>query len=164
MRLKGSSRPAGAERSNGLVELTGWFKKYKSGKKKFFVLRDEDQDSSPRLEYYDSEKKFNTGQVPKRSIALKTCFNIARQSDPKYKNVIALYTKDGSLSFIVDSDELCATWMKKLIALQRGERDGDDAHCPPYGKLTYETYLKRQGRLELIIINRHSCTQFQFRM
>lgn len=144
MRLMGSSRhSSGAERSHGMVVLTGWFKKYKNGKRKFFVLRDEDQDSSPRLEYYDSEKKFNTGQMPKRSIALKTCFDITKRVDPKCRNVIALYTKDDCFCFIVDSDELFTAWMKKLIALQRGERDGDDLNRSTFGMYHYNFQSKK---------------------
>lgn len=133
----GSSRHStAAERSNGIVVLTGSFKKYKNGRKKFFVLRDEDEFTTPRLEYYDSEKKFNAGQMPKRSIALRTCFDIGKRADAKYRNVIALYTKDDCFCFIVDNDETFNTWMRKLIALQRGEGDGDDSDSPKLdGKL-----------------------------
>lgn len=143
----GSSRQSTAgERSNGLVVLTGSFKKYKSGRKKFFVLRDEDEFSTPRLEYYDSEKKFSAGQLPKRSIALKACYNIAKRGDQKCKNVVALYSKDECFSFIVDNDETFAKWMKNLIALQRGERDADDLNGP-----TFDTY---QGNKQQVILSK----------
>lgn len=133
MRLMGSSRHStAAERSSGLIVLTGSFKKLKNSKRKYFVLRAEDEFSTPRLEYYDSEKKFNAGQMPKRSIALKTCFDIGKRPDSKYRNVIGLYTKDDCFSFIIDNDETFNTWLKKLIALQRGELDVDDSTSPVY--------------------------------
>lgn len=91
-------------------------------KKKYFVLRCESPDFPARLEYYDSEKKFKAHQPPKRSINLRTCFNINRRTDMKQKYVIALYTKDDCFCIVLDSEEERESWLKALWALQ----DGDD--------------------------------------
>lgn len=93
-------------------------------KKKFFIIRGDSTDSSvstARIEYYDSEKKWRTNHTPKRSILLKTCFNINRRTDTKHKYVIALYTKDDCFCLVFDTEEEMADWLKALLALQQGE-------------------------------------------
>lgn len=127
----------GAIGSTGAVVRTGYLRKLKTSRKKFFVLRSENAESSARLEYYDSEKKFNAGLPPKRSIQLKTCFNINRKQDTKYKHVIALYTKDDSFCVVLDSEEELETWLKALLSLQRGEDiiDGEVPR-PTFGEYT----------------------------
>lgn len=113
----------------------GLLKKLKTSRKKWFVLRAETAESSARLEYYDSEKKFNNGLPPKRSIPLKTCFNINKRNDTKYKHVIALYTKDDCFCVVLESEEDLDAWLKALLSLQHGEEvvDGETPK-PTFGK------------------------------
>ncbi|WAR16560.1 IRS1-like protein, partial [Mya arenaria] len=63
----------------------GLLKKLKTMKKKYFILRSTSSSGPSRLDYYDSEKKFKTGHLPKRSIHLFKCFNINKKID-KHKS------------------------------------------------------------------------------
>lgn len=119
----------------GPIVCCGYLKKLKTCRKKWFVLRSETCESPARLEYYDSEKKFNGGQPPKRVITLRTCFNINKRSDTKYKYVIALYTKDDCFCVVLDTEEDRDMWLKALLSLQHGEdvTDGEPPK-PIFGK------------------------------
>lgn len=116
------------------VVKTGYLKKLKTMRKKFFVLRGDSADASARLEYYDSEKKWKAHQNPKRSITLKTCFNINRRSDVRQKHVIALYTKNDCFCVVLETEEELEDWLKALLSLQQGE-DMPDGELP---KPTFE--------------------------
>lgn len=121
----------------GAIVRCGYLKKLKTSRKKWFVLRDETCDTSARLEYYDSEKKFNNGQHPKRSIPLKTCFNINKRSDTKHKHVIALYTKDDCFCVVLESEEELESWLKALLSLQHGEEIAEgETPRPTFGKFS----------------------------
>lgn len=122
---------------NGIV-LSGYLKKLKTSRKKWFVLRADTRESPARLDYYDSEKKFLAGVRPKRSIMLKTCFNINKRTDTKYKHVIALYTKVDCFCVVLDSEEDLDTWLKPMLTFQHGEDvcDGDDIR-PTFGELFF---------------------------
>lgn len=131
MSVKSSNSIPGDE----TVVRAGYLKKLKTFKKKYFVLRAEAPESSARLEYYDSEKKFNNGQAPKRSIPLKTCFNINKRGDTKHKHVIALYTKDDCFCIVLESEEELEAWLKALLSLQHGEEAADgETPRPTFGK------------------------------
>ncbi|XP_054719451.1 insulin receptor substrate 2-B-like [Uloborus diversus] len=100
------------------IKKAGILRKLKTMKKKYFVLRT-DSDSGPaRLEYYDNEKKFKAGVTSKRSIAIKTCFNINRKVDAKHKLAIALYTKDDCFSVVADSEASLDEWLNAMLELQ----------------------------------------------
>lgn len=134
MSVKSSSstgEPAGGE-----VVRVGYLRKLKTMRKKFFVLRAESLDTSARLEYYDSEKKYRSSQPPKRSISLKACFNINKRVDTKHKNVIALFTKDDCFCVVLESERDLEDWLKSLLSLQHGEDfvDGETPK-PMFGKL-----------------------------
>lgn len=109
--------------SKGEVVRCGLHKKLKTSKKKYFVLRADTPESSACLEYYDSEKKYISGQAPKRSIALKACFNINKYSEnqSKYKHVIALYTKDDCFCMVLENEKELDSWLTALLSLQQGE-------------------------------------------
>ena len=95
-------------------------------KKKYFVLRSTSSSGPARLEYYDSEKKFNLGQLPKRSIHLHTCFNINRKSDNRHKNSIALYTKEECFSVICEDEKEQENWLSLMLEYQNEYvRDGE---------------------------------------
>lgn len=114
-------------------ELFCWFF-FQTMKKKFFVLRSTSSSGPARLEYYDSEKKFNANHHPKRSIHLHTCFNINRKSDSRHKYAIALYTKEDCFSVICEDEKEQETWLSLMLDYQNEYvRDGDRGR-EHYGK------------------------------
>lgn len=125
--------------ADGGVVRSGYLKKLKTSRKKWFVLRGDTRESPARLDYYDSEKKFLAGVRPKRSIMLKTCFNINRRTDTKYKHVIALYTKVDCFCVVLDSEEELDAWLKPMLSFQHGEDvcDGEILK-PTFGELYYK--------------------------
>ncbi|XP_018563090.2 insulin receptor substrate 1 isoform X2 [Anoplophora glabripennis] len=129
----------------GEVVRCGLLKKFKTSRKKWFVLRAETPESSARLEYYDSEKKFNNGLPPKRSIPLRTCFNINRRNDTKYKHVIALYTKDDCFCVVLESEEDLDVWLKDLLSLQHGEEAVDGETPRPTFEHVWQVTLLNRG-------------------
>lgn len=100
------------------VKKAGILRKLKTMKKKYFVLRTESESGPARLEYYDNEKKFKAGGTAKRSISIKTCFNINRKVDAKHKLAIALYTKDDCFSVVTDSESSQEEWLNAMLELQ----------------------------------------------
>ncbi|KAG0724877.1 Insulin receptor substrate 1 [Chionoecetes opilio] len=84
-------------------------------KKKFFVLRRDTGPNHPaRIEYYDNEKKFISGNAPKKPIILSTCLSINRKEDPKHSHVITLYTNHDSLSVVAESESEMNEWLAFL--------------------------------------------------
>ncbi|GAB1600700.1 uncharacterized protein LOC106876466 isoform X1 [Argonauta hians] len=100
------------------VVKTGYLKKLKTMKKKFFVLRGNSNAGPARLEYYDSEKKYRASAVPKRSIELNSCFNINKKIDPKHKHAVSLFTKDDCFSVVAENAEEQDAWLDCLLDLQ----------------------------------------------
>ncbi|XP_050718418.1 insulin receptor substrate 2-like isoform X3 [Eriocheir sinensis] len=110
--MQNKSRNAGHGCNNEDVVKSGYLKKLKTMKKKFFVLRKDTGPNHPaRLEYYDSEKKFLAGIPPKKPIILSTCFSINRKMDPKHSHVIALYTNNDSLSVAAETETEMNEWL-----------------------------------------------------
>lgn len=105
-------------------------------KKKYFVLRSDSESGVARLEYYDNEKKFKAGGPAKRSISIKTCFNINRKVDAKHKLAIALYTKDDCFSVVADSENSCEEWLNAMLELQLDDpcMNGGAKLKPKFGK------------------------------
>lgn len=130
--------------SGGPVVLCGHVKKLKTQKKKYFVLRGEAPGYPACLEYYDSKKKFENRQPPKRSILLDSCFNINRRVDTKYKHVIALYTKDECFCLILESEKELDEWLKAMLLLQSGDVADGEQPRPIFGNalLLFELELK----------------------
>ncbi|XP_022102735.1 insulin receptor substrate 1-B-like isoform X2 [Acanthaster planci] len=102
----------------------GYLKKFKTMRKKFFVLRCESSSCPARLEYYDSEKKFRAGALCKRTIDLKTCFNINRKTDSKHRHAIALYTRDDCFVVVAEDENSLNEWLQELLLQQQAENDG----------------------------------------
>ncbi|KAL8560834.1 hypothetical protein ACOMHN_032945 [Nucella lapillus] len=100
------------------IRMSGYLKKMKTMKRKFFVLRSTSSSGPARLEYYDSEKKFSLGQPAKRSIRLHTCFNINRRSDSKHKHAIALYTKEDCFSVVCEDEPELDRWLGLMLEYQ----------------------------------------------
>ncbi|XP_017757807.1 PREDICTED: insulin receptor substrate 1 isoform X2 [Eufriesea mexicana] len=130
--------------SGGPVVLCGHVKKLKTQKKKFFVLRGEPPGYPACLEYYDSKKKFENRQPPKRSILLDSCFNINKREDTKHKHVIALYTKDECFCLILESEKERDEWLKAMLLLQSGNvADGEQPR--PIFEHVWQVTMQKKG-------------------
>ncbi|XP_030830556.1 insulin receptor substrate 1 isoform X2 [Strongylocentrotus purpuratus] len=116
--------PCGVELSIGDIEKSGYLRKLKTMRKKYFVLRSESITGPSRLEYYDNEKKFRLGGEAKRTVPLSACFNINKKSDAKHKHAIALYTRDDCFSLVADDEESKQEWLRVLLEQQRAGGDG----------------------------------------
>uniref|UniRef100_A0A6B2EA43 Insulin receptor substrate 1 n=1 Tax=Phlebotomus kandelakii TaxID=1109342 RepID=A0A6B2EA43_9DIPT len=146
-------------RATAGIVLQGYYRKLKTMKKKYFVLYSDTKDRSARLEYYDSEKKFKTHfGHPKRTIVLRTCFNINRRTDTKHKWVVALYTKDDCFCIVFDTEQDLNTWLRNLLSLQRGDDSTGDPPRPNF-EHTWSVQIQRKGLAEDkgIIGNYHLC-------
>ncbi|XP_061515749.1 insulin receptor substrate 1 isoform X6 [Anopheles gambiae] len=156
-----SAGVSGAGRASSLiipkalnVVLHGYHRKHKTNKKKYFVVYGDVPGKAARLEYFDSEKKFKQsfqkgsagcdgGTQPKRTIVLRTCFNINKRHDLK-KQIISLYTKDDSFCIVFESEEELNLWLRTLLRLQRGEDSEGDPPRPTFEHV-WEVYVQRKG-------------------
>uniref|UniRef100_A0A182MFE4 PH domain-containing protein n=1 Tax=Anopheles culicifacies TaxID=139723 RepID=A0A182MFE4_9DIPT len=134
------------------VVLHGYQRKSKTNKKKYFVVYGDLPGLPARLEYFDSEKKFKQsfmksgsceGPTPKRSITLRSCFNINKRHDTK-KLVIALYTKDDKFCILFENEEELNRWLRTLLRLQRGEESVGDPPKPSFAFIRWYSSISRQ--------------------
>lgn len=131
----------GIETNKTPIVLQASFKKFKTMKKKYFVLYRDSREGVARLEYYDSEKKFKArASQPKRKIFLKGA-NIARRLDTKYKYVIAFENKDDTFMIVLDSETDLNTWLRACIAVQRGEEITEEPAKPTFGKFNIYLFI-----------------------
>ncbi|XP_050072332.1 mucin-19 [Anopheles maculipalpis] len=156
-----SSGSSGTGRSTGStlvipealnVVLHGYQRKLKTNKKKYFVVYGDRPGKPARLEYFDSEKKFKQsfmkgggceGPSAKRSISLRSCFNINKRHDLK-KHIIALYTKDDCFCIVFESEAELSRWLRILLLLQRGEESEGDPPKPTFEHV-WDVYVQRKG-------------------
>ncbi|XP_077487696.1 insulin receptor substrate 1 chico isoform X2 [Amblyomma americanum] len=148
-KMKDTSRGSGvvslAEQASD-IHKTGYLRKLKTMKKKFFVMRRESEAGPARLECYDSEKKWKGGVLPKRTIALRSCFNINRRADAKQRHVLALYTRDDSYALVADNEAELEAWLTELLRLQHGSTDVDgDARPKPFFEHVWQVNVKTKG-------------------
>ena len=122
--------------SEGPVVLAAHLRKLKTLKKKYFVLRGEAPGYPACLEYYDSKKKYENKQPPKRTISLHSCFNINRRTELKQKYVIALYTKDECFCLILENEKDVGEWLNSMLLLQNGGQPDGELPRPTFGKLS----------------------------
>lgn len=135
--------------AGGPVIRCGHLKKLKTMKKKYFVLRGEGPGCLACLEYYDSKKKFENRQPPKRSILLHSCFNINKRGDTKHKHVIALYTKDECFCLILDNEKELDEWLKAMLRLQSGDVPDGEQPRPTFGNFAPNSRLRTDDDDEL---------------
>ena len=128
-----SSNRSLASPLGGPIVLSGYLRKFKTLKKKFFVLRGDATGCPACLEYYDNKKKFENNHPPKRSISLHTCFNINKRSDTKQKHVIALYTKDECFCIVLDNEKDMSDWLNAMLLLQNGGQSNGEQPRPIFG-------------------------------
>lgn len=133
--------------SGGNVIRSGHLRKLKTLKKKYFVLREEASGCPACLEYYDSKKKFENRQPPKRSISLHSCFNINKRSDTKQKNVIALYTKDECFCLVLDSEKDLGDWLNSMLLLQNGGQPDGEQPRPTFGISFFFNFIIQLAKL-----------------
>lgn len=148
-KMKDTSRGSGvvslAEQATD-IQKTGYLRKLKTMKKKFFVMRKESEAGPARLECYDSEKKWKAGALPKRTIALRSCFNINRRADAKQRHVLALYTRDDSYALVAENETELDAWLTELLRLQHGSSDVDgDARPKPLFEHVWQVNVKTKG-------------------
>ncbi|GAB5566472.1 insulin receptor substrate 2 [Prionailurus iriomotensis] len=153
--LHGPPGPAGGDgpnlnnnnnNNNHSVRKCGYLRKQKHGHKRFFVLRGPGDEAAaagggpapqpPRLEYYESEKKWRSkAGAPKRVIALDCCLNINKRADAKHKYLIALYTKDEYFAVAAENEQEQEGWYRALTDLvSEGRAGAGDA--PPAAAAT----------------------------
>ncbi|CAG2161964.1 unnamed protein product [Oppiella nova] len=129
------------------VKRAGYMKKLKTMKRKYFVLRDNNDSNEANLCYYDSEKKFRNSSAnsqPKRVIYLKDCFSINRKIDGKHKYAIALYTKEDCFTTIVDEEDNLKQWLEALVDSQLLCNDFRTGHCIQYEHV-WQVNINRNG-------------------
>ncbi|XP_052763258.1 uncharacterized protein LOC128205563 [Mya arenaria] len=129
----------------------GLLKKLKTMKKKYFILRSTSSSGPSRLDYYDSEKKFKTGHLPKRSIHLFKCFNINKKID-KHKSVISIFEGTECFSVIADSEEEQEDWLSKLLEYQN-EYLPDGEGPKPHFEYVWQGSIKKKSKT--------SCTRIE---
>uniref|UniRef100_A0A8C6KD55 Si:ch73-335l21.1 n=6 Tax=Nothobranchius TaxID=28779 RepID=A0A8C6KD55_NOTFU len=117
------------------VRKSGYLRKQKSMHRRYFVLRGASERGPARLEYYESEKKFRgKAPVPKRVVALETCFNINKRADSKNKHMIVLYTRAESFSVAAESEADQDEWYQAMVELQcKSKNPTDGSASGDYG-------------------------------
>ncbi|XP_008319340.1 insulin receptor substrate 1-B isoform X1 [Cynoglossus semilaevis] len=101
------------------VRKSGYLRKQKSMHRRYFVLRAASERGPARLEYYESEKKFRgKAPVPKKAVALETCFNINKRADSKNKHMIVLYTRAESFAIAAENEADQDEWYQAMVELQ----------------------------------------------
>lgn len=101
------------------VRKSGYLRKQKSMHRRYFVLRAASERGPARLEYYESEKKFRgKAPVPKKAVALETCFNINKRADSKNKHMIVLYTRAESFAIAAENQADQDEWYQAMVDLQ----------------------------------------------
>lgn len=94
------------------VRLCGHLRKQKSQRRRFFVLRAD----PPRLECYQSEKKFRAGRAPpKLTMSLGGACTISKRMDARQRHLIVLYTRDCSLGVAAASETEQQAWYSALL-------------------------------------------------
>lgn len=99
----------------------GWLKRVKNKKERYFVLCFNKDTGAAQLEYYESQRKFNSNSEPKRTIFLQDCLGIINKKDSKYGQLLVLYTKEDVFALTADSEELLESWFSNLDKLHKME-------------------------------------------
>ncbi|XP_048224282.1 insulin receptor substrate 1-like [Perognathus longimembris pacificus] len=101
------------------VRLCGHLRKQKSQRLRFFVLRA----NPPRLECYESEKKFRAAAAarpaqPRRCVSLEGACTISKRSDARQRHLIVVYTRDSSLGVAAASEAEQQAWYSALLQVR----------------------------------------------
>ena len=122
---------AGEHQSCEDVRKSGYLRKQKSMHRRYFVLRAASERGPARLEYYESEKKFRgKAPIPKKALALETCFNINKRADSKNKHMIVLYTRAESFAIAAENEADQDEWYQAMVELQcKSKHTHTHTHC-----------------------------------
>nr|XP_020466996.1 LOW QUALITY PROTEIN: insulin receptor substrate 1-B-like [Monopterus albus] len=103
--------------------------------RRYFVLRAASERGPARLEYYESEKKFRgKAPIPKKAVALETCFNINKRADSKNKHMIVLYTRAESFAVAAENEADQEEWYQAMVDLQcKSKNPTDSGTAGDYG-------------------------------
>lgn len=117
------------------VRKSGYLRKQKSMHRRYFVLRTASERGPARLEYYESEKKFRgKAPIPKKALALETCFNINKRADSKNKHMIVLYTRAESFAVAAENETDQDEWYQAMVDLQcKSKTPTDTSGAGDYG-------------------------------
>ncbi|XP_020484848.2 insulin receptor substrate 1-B [Labrus bergylta] len=117
------------------VRKSGYLRKQKSMHRRYFVLRAASERGPARLEYYESEKKFRgKAPIPKKAVALETCFNINKRADSKNKHMIVLYTRAESFAIAAENEADQDEWYQAMVELQcKSKNPTDNGAAGDYG-------------------------------
>ncbi|XP_052023824.1 insulin receptor substrate 1-like [Apodemus sylvaticus] len=100
------------------VRLCGHLRKQKSQRRRFFVLRVD----PPRLECYESEKKFLASGCrpprPRRTVSLEGACTISKRADARQRHLIVIYTSDSSLGVAAASEAEQQAWYSALLEVR----------------------------------------------
>ncbi|XP_054990845.1 insulin receptor substrate 1-like [Sorex araneus] len=108
------------------VRLCGHLRKQKSQRRRFFVLRAD----PPRLDCFESEKKFRGGRAPpKLSVSLAGACTISKRVDARQRHLIVLYTRDRSLGVAAASEAEQLAWYSALLEVRAAA--GPSSHEDP---------------------------------
>ncbi|XP_044040899.1 insulin receptor substrate 1-B isoform X5 [Siniperca chuatsi] len=126
---------AGEHQSCEDVRKSGYLRKQKSMHRRYFVLRAASERGPARLEYYESEKKFRgKAPIPKKAVALETCFNINKRADSKNKHMIVLYTRAESFAIAAENEADQDEWYQAMVDLQcKSKNPTDSGAAGDYG-------------------------------
>lgn len=129
------------------VRKSGYLRKQKSMHRRYFVLRAASERGPARLEYYESEKKFRgKAPVPKKVVALETCFNINKRADSKNKHMIVLYTRAESFALAAENEADQDEWYQAMVDLQCKSKCTCTLTCMHPGACTPCTRLLHERR------------------
>ncbi|KAM8972711.1 insulin receptor substrate 1-like [Pelodytes ibericus] len=102
------------------VKKSGYLRKQKSMRRRFFVLRGAGSHGPARLEYYDNEKKFRLAEGsggPRGVLHLEEVFGVNKRADAKRKHLLVLYTRDGGLTVSAEGDEEQDDWYRSIMEI-----------------------------------------------
>lgn len=107
------------------VKKTGYLRKQKSMRKRYFVLRGPGPRGPARLEYYENEKKFRLAEGsggPRGTVNLEEAFGVNKRADAKRRHLLVMYTRDSGLCVSADGEEEQEAWYQAILELQAQAR------------------------------------------
>ena len=115
----------------GPIFQSGNYRKLKTLKIKYFVLRGESLTYPACLEYYD---KFQKKNIPKRRIFLRSCFSINKYGEIRHKYCIALNTMDDCFCFVYYGQRFGdgTLWLASMFLLGNREQSPCNQPHPNY--------------------------------
>ncbi|XP_072255346.1 insulin receptor substrate 1-like [Pyxicephalus adspersus] len=107
------------------IKKSGYLRKQKSMRKRYFVLRGPGPRGPARLEYYENEKKFRLvdgSSGPRGTVNLEEAFGVNKRADAKRRHLLVLYTRDSGLCVSADGEEEQEAWYQAILELQAQAR------------------------------------------